>query len=279
MAVVVLVTAVQKEPVVPKEDDIGGVETPEKIDIVERGPDVASIDVDGAVVDAIQQMGGLASVADSIGTDGIVVKATNRIESLQGISEFHGSGAVVAQSILSDARAHQLSNTFSAAGNVVALKDWDLQGATGFSLRFNIAGSETRSSEGVELVFESLVREHSLVLHFSGFATDSSVQVLEYRVTLADGKPLPGWLDRAGPNVIFGKWPVSIDTIELNVTAILSDGETISRQIRIQTNSGEIQPLDNQKSGWVPRTFTNDLRMHASSQRDDLQRLAAAFGW
>ena len=266
-------------PVKPvHEDEIGSLDTPPVPKIIDRGPVVQTVSVDGAVVDAVHEIGGMTSIADSIGTDGVVVKAANRIESLQGLSELSGGGSIVAQGTLSEQRLHQLAQAFAPSIRSVNLNDWNLQSATGFSLRFNITDNCTLAHDRVELVFESMVREHSLVLHFTGIATDPDVEVLEYRVTQADGKPLPFWLDRAGRDAIFGKWPVSVEEIELNVTAILSDGQTISRQIRVQTNSGEIQPIDKQKLGWVPRTFTDELRMHASSQASEVQKLAAVLG-
>ena len=273
-------TATLKITVTPvvDEDNIHQPDGP-RLDPPPRDTTPLSLHVDGAVLDAIHEIGGLASIANSFGTDGIVVNATNRIETLQGLAEFHDGRSIVAQGALNEARVHQLAQSLLQTGRIVTLGDWNVHGATGFSLRFTETDNCTAAHACVDLVFESLVREQALIVQFSGRVQNDDVQIVEYRVTQANGKPLPSWLDRAGRDLVVGKWPVSIDTVDLNVTAILSDGSTISRQVRIQTNSGEIQPIEMQKSGALPRTFSDELRMHASLPRGDMSRLAAALGW
>jgi len=54
----------------------------------------------------------------------------------------------------------------------------------------------------------------------------------------ADGRALPGWLNRAGPELLVGERPADSERVELRIIAVLSDGTTIERDVVIQTSSG-----------------------------------------
>jgi hypothetical protein len=123
-----------------------------------------------------------------------------------------------------------------------------------------------------------MVRERLLIVHFSGLFSDKSVYVAEYRIMQADGRPLPGWMDRVGPGLIAGKWPVNQETFNLRVIAILSDGATITRDVTIQTNTGEIKPLANQCIPTRPSTFFDQLQQRSLTPSVSIERLRSVLG-
>ena len=122
------------------------------------------------------------------------------------------------------------------------------------------------------------MREQTLIVQFSGLVSDTAAHVADYRVMQADGKPLPAWLDRVGRDMVAGKWPVDQDTVDLRVTAILSDGESITREVTIQTNTGEIQPREYQCTTERPRSFSDQLNRRPLQSSAEIDRLRSVFG-
>ena len=135
---------------------------------------------------------------------------------------------------------------------------WNPEGLTGFSLRYTFASEQSTNSHA-QLVLDSLVRDRTLIVNMSGTSIPDHAKIVEYRVMQADGRPLPGWLDRAGPQVLIGERPADVEVIKLRVIAILSDGTSIERDVVIQANSGEIKPL-NEKRAEAPPLFSDDLK-------------------
>jgi hypothetical protein len=108
-------------------------------------------------------------------------------------------------------------------------------------------GAETR------FVIESLVRDGVLILTFDDRNSGrSGSEVVDYRVTRADGRALPGWLERPAVDQLTGRRPVDAETIDLKVTAIMADGTEASQSVRIQGPTGEIQPLKDRRADVIP---------------------------
>ncbi len=234
--------------------------------------------VKGAVVDAVREIGGFGSIAGSLGGDGVILDAANRVVSLDGLREFENGSLVVQTGALDRARLQEIGNVFAQYGRSVGLDDWNVQGATGFSLRFSIDTGELASSDGNELVFETIVREKTLIVQFTGVVREGSADVSEYRVMQANGKPLPQWLGRLGKDMVAGRWPANTDAVDLRVTAILTDGTTVTRDVRIQTNSGEIKEIEKDKLGERPRFFSDELQNQTIRPGQNTERLQQLFG-
>jgi hypothetical protein len=252
--------------------------TPDK-PLIERPDETPpSVIVKGAVIDTVHSIHGLGSIAGSIGEHGAVITAANALQTLDGNSEFGPGIATVQRGALDKVRLQQIGETFDVSTRGSNLGSWDVKGATGFSLRFNTGESELGSGERVSLVLESVVRDRTLIVQFTGLVSDSSAHVVEYRVMQADGKPLPKWMDRVGKDLVAGKWPVDQDTVDLKVIAILSDGTTITRDVHIQTNTGEIQPLRDRCTLETPKMFSDQLRLRSGDPASDLQLLRSVIG-
>jgi hypothetical protein len=121
------------------------------------------------------------------------------------------------------------------------------------------------------------VRDRTLIVNLSSTQIPDHAHVVEYRVMQADGRPLPGWLDRAGGNVLIGERPVDVEEVKLHVIAVMSDGTTIERDVVIQTNSGEIQPLKETKRSDAMPLFSDQLRQFADAGDNEFERLLLAL--
>jgi Bacterial Ig domain len=247
--------------------------------VIERPDDTPpGMIVNGAVIDAVHNIHGLGSIAGSIGAHGVIVTAANAIDSLDGNAEFGAGIATVQRGALDKVRLQQIGETFDVSTRAGNLNSWDVRGATGFSLRFNIGASDISSGDRVSLILESVVRDRTLIVQFTGLVSDTSAHIVEYRVMQADGKPLPAWMERVGKDLVAGKWPVDQDIVDLKVIALLSDGTTITRDVHIQTNTGEIQPLEQQCTREHPRMFSDQLRARPMGAAADMERLRLVIG-
>ena len=247
-------------------------------------PGNTGITATGAVLDAVH-------AADDLGTNitsglptgvtasGIVDLAANQISHLGGLAS---RGALIGSADQfgpTDPRLtspvwqlqHLISERFGAPSDT-----WNPEGLTGFSLRYTFAADQT-SNARAQIVLDSLVRDRTLIVNLSSTRIDGHAHVVEYRVMQADGRPLPSWLDRAGTNVLMGERPVDAEEIELHVIAVMSDGTTIERDVVIQTNSGEIQPLKETKRTDVIPLFSDQLRQFAKRDETEFERLLTAL--
>ncbi|MFO1170036.1 MAG: Ig-like domain-containing protein [Hyphomicrobiaceae bacterium] len=220
-------------------------------------------------VDGAQSLGGMASAFE---LNGIIVSAVNSVGRLNGMA--------AADYILADGATHPLSvhqtvRLLSAAYAESGHRGpdtWDVEGLTGFSLRFDVGAD---GSSGGTVVIESLVREETLVLRVG---TDASkLAVADIRFTLADGAPLPAWLDRIGDGVLIGRPPTDLEQLTLRVTVVFADGSFESYDVRIETRSGEVGLLSRlHKTGAVP-TFGQQFATLLTPSGDDVAALGTAF--
>ncbi|MEQ1714252.1 MAG: hypothetical protein ABL908_23020, partial [Hyphomicrobium sp.] len=152
----------------------------------------------------------------------------------------------------------------------------ELEGLTGFSLRSEIRGNLTGLSGGEQLVIESLVRDDVLNLQFSNTVTQGQRQIVEYRVTQIDGRPVPGWLERVGGDLMLGERPADVETIELRVEGRFNDGTSVVQEVSIHAITGEIQPL-RQSGGHAPALFRDQFRASPMLTPSELEGLGATI--
>ena len=226
------------------------------------------------VTTAVSDIGQLDGLADTLAVQGIVVSAVNHVVSLSGIGSAQAnseSGAVP----LTDIRAWQIVETLERVGHSPRGEVWDPRGLTGFSLRINILeGVEAPEGRG-QIVVESLVREKVLIVQFSNTHIDAARSVQEFRFSLANGSPLPNWLDRAGPDLLLGQRPANVDFVEIRVTIIFTDGSFEEKYFRIEAISGDIKPLTSQRQGGIPPSFADQFASFATFDAQDVELLGS----
>jgi hypothetical protein len=206
---------------------------------------------------------------------GIVDAAANQVSSLGGIGGTR-SGATVAQSEVRETHTLWKSGFANGDHSSRSATVWQPEGMTGFSLRSTFA-MDSQTGKEAQVVVESLVRERTLILRVFSTELPSYAKVVDYRVTMADGRALPAWLDRVGSQVLMGERPVDAEEVKLHVTAILSDGSKIERDVVVQTNTGEIQPLKLGKRSDAAPLFTDQLGHFAQLNDNNFEKLLLAL--
>ncbi len=227
-------------------------------------PSNTGITADPAVVAAVHDAGTLNSIADGISAQGIVVATANQIGNLGGLSG-HTVSSTVGGDITGTTKTIWQSGFATESHSARATMLWQPEGLTGFSLRSTFAMDSSTGREA-QVVVESLVRDRSLILRLSSTEVLGKAHVVDYSVELANGQALPRWLSYNGQRVVMGERPADVERIELHITATLSDGSVIERDVVVQTNSGEIKPLTPMRRSDVVPLFTDQLRQHAAVQ-------------
>ena len=241
-------------------------------------PGNTGITADGAVLSAVHGFDPLnASAPDNsnrtgITASGVVVATANGISPLGGHGAAAG-GASVDPRILNPVwRLQQMIH--QDFGHPQDL--WNPEGLTGFSLRYTFA-SDLDQGGKAQIVMDSMVRDRTLIVNLSSTELANHAHVVEYKVLQANGQPLPGWLDRAGSQVLIGERPVDVEAIRLRVIAVLSDGTTVERDVEIQTMSGEIKPIVLKQTDAAP-LFSDQLRAQTQREDTNIQELLRALG-
>jgi len=233
-------------------------------------------DVNGAVLEAVESFNGHNTGFHGLGASGAVLDAANDAASLDGADRIVSSGPRlgVDHRMVHPVWALQEALRRSLESDM----PWDVRGLTGFSLRYGLdRWGETTDTDGAQIVVESIVRDRVLMMQLSDTAERLGKRVIEFRVTGAGGAPLPDWLDRVGGKLIVGERPSDQEQVELRITAILSDGTVVTREIRVHTVSGEIQPLDKMRKAEAPSMFSDQVRRFASAGHDDIEDLRRAL--
>ena len=235
------------------------------------------ITADGAVIDAVFDFGGLTSIAGSLSVEGIVLSATNGIRGLGGIGSFSDGRGSIIGATLSAERIRELGSIVRFdRGN----SGFDIDGLTGFSLRSEIRGNLQGLGHQEQLVIESLVRGRTLILQISNTVSLGARQIVEYRVTLQNGQPVPKWLESAGPDLLLGERPANVESLDLRVEGIYNDGGRVVQEVTIQAVTGEIQPLKPVRHGQLsdpPALFKNQFRAPPQLTPGEVETLGRAI--
>ena len=233
-----------------------------------------SISADGAVVDAVFDIGLLRSVAGQLGANGAVLAAANGLRSLDGVASFTDNGIVVETVRVERAREILLNAGFDRS-----FQEYRIEGLPGFSLRNNIPGNLGGLSTREQIIIESLVRQDTLIIQLSNTIESGAKRIVDYRITQVDGSPLPAWLDHAAKDLLIGRRDAGFEKLDLKVEAIYSDQTVIVEHVRIDAATGEIQPLKMADAGQpAPRLFGDQFHAPSQLTPDEIQGLGKAIG-
>jgi Cadherin-like domain len=235
-------------------------------------PSIIGITAEGIVVSTVENFGGFNTSSRPLSEHGIVDTVANQISGLGGSGDRSNSSRNVIEDtnrVWSLARDLELYSGREQG-------TWDIEGLTGFSLRFTFA-EDRITHDTAQVVFESMVRERTLIVRMSSRELLAHAHVVEYRVMQADGRALPAWLDRAGPQLLIGERPADAEEIQLRVIAVLSDGTAIEHSIKIQTMSGEIQPLTSGKRADLAPMFSRQIQAELPDRQPAIDGLSWAL--
>ncbi|MEQ1714160.1 MAG: Ig-like domain-containing protein, partial [Hyphomicrobium sp.] len=167
----------------------------------------SQISAAGAVVAAVEQSGALGSIGNTLGATGLIDATANQVSGLGGIGGTREGARVIHTDGREVHRIWQLNGVIDPSGSRHSYS-WQPEGLTGFSLRHTFA--EDAIGDGkAQVVLESLVRERTLIVRMTSTELPGHPTVVDYRVMQADGRPLPVWLDRVGPQVLMGERPAN----------------------------------------------------------------------
>ena len=242
------------------------------------------IGVDGVVLDTVSGFGGLRSVANSISAERPVVAAVNEVQSLGGTAYLDpqaGRGQVVATMVQRLEQGSQFAllaasapggqpfeaRSFLGHSSGIALKTIDMAG------RLDEVRIETirhRSMLYLQLVEQSAPR--------------GDRDVIDYRIRMADGSPVPEWLRRIGPETYAGTPDANTGVIDMVISVVRRDGLVTEHAVRLDPATGQLSPVPGQADETLPLgltrapLFTEQMQAMAAPAEPDIESLERALG-
>ncbi len=178
---------------------------------------------------------------DQISADGNVVDAVDQIRQLE-----HGNG--LGSDRIGDER-------------------FEIRGLSSFSLKLDSGARDI-------VTVETFIRQQTLIIKLATDRAHGHLEVSEWKVQRADGRPMPEWLAFTGDDLVMGERPADAERIDLRVTAILADGREVSYEVRINAVTGEIQPLGVGKRAALPMPFWEQIHAERMLTPDEIAPLA-----
>ncbi|EFL87815.1 Ig-like domain-containing protein, partial [Ahrensia sp. R2A130] len=206
--------------------------------------------VDPILTNVIDGISDLSGTADLGGQQGIIRDAVNGIADTRATSNVVGEDAAVLDAV--NAIAALSASRTEAEGRDELNGSWDIEGLTGYSLRLGSGGEgDALRSDGVEddrtsgdLIIDTYVRNRILFIDINN-SFDPEVQgmVARYSVEMLDGSPVPSWLRIVRDGFVVAERPASLWDLELKISANFEDGSVVSRGVRIDGPTGEIEAV------------------------------------
>ena len=225
------------------------------------------------IVDAVNEIDDLNGTDAVDEEHGIIVDAVDNINALNGTGTVEGEDPAVLEAVRAIDALRQVHKENGALASSI-YEDWDVEGLTGFSLKFGYAegygdGLTDDSSVG-ELIIETYVRQRILFIDVNNtFDPSTHGTVLRYDVTMMDGSPVPDWVRIVRDGFIVAERPVAEFALELKISAVMSDGEVVSRGVRIDGPTGEINALElKEVEQGAASGFADQLRNIANNRPD-----------
>ncbi len=191
------------------------------------------------VLDVINQTSGDEERSQVIAVDGIVVSTVNGIAPLNGLQRLSEPGTgIVRSGAATDERGDRFDRTQNAVGRgVEALSTpLDFLGATSI----DVEAAARWDAPAINI--ETLLRDRVLSVSIGSGARPGD-PLARVTVTLADGRPLPGWLRLEGKGYVVGKVPGGVESIDIKITSTFASGVSSQRSVTIRTDRGTITPL------------------------------------
>ena len=240
------------EPVVPLDDN--------------AGPALLTPSPDAGIPPAERLLEPLDGAQNSVDEHGIVVAAANGVLWLDGLAASEYVESVRRAITGLDVRAERIGQVLDHAS--------DGHGMVGYSQRLPLLHAEAGGGVRSHIVIEAMVRDRMLIIEISDVSLDAVKSIVEYRIAQANGRPLPGWLDRAGKGLLVGLRPADVANVELKVTIMYSDGSFEEVAARIDVVSGKIQTLELQRDARWGRPFSEQFALKDVATEEDISDLA-----
>jgi CshA-type fibril repeat protein len=215
---------------------------------------------------------------NKLGVRNHIINAANGIDNLNGLRGLSdGQGLNLGGVILEEsARINRLWNAEAGEFSATIRSGWDVKPLSGLSARFVMDGIAD-SMHAPRFTMESIVRDGVLIATLSSTRHSHDADVVDYRITQQGGRALPQWLERRGIDLLQGRPPVGVETITLDVTAILSDGTQKTHKARIHTATGSIDIVADKRATLQPLRFAEQMYSTAQPSEAAVRSLADAL--
>ncbi|MEM6496506.1 MAG: Ig-like domain-containing protein, partial [Pseudomonadota bacterium] len=174
-----------------------------------------SMNEDGAVLDALREIGGKAEFADVAVTGKHVLFAAE----------------------LKEYRVAAILDQPALAG--LDLSDpADRKSAQGHSLQFPVVAGVGQSAEHANVVLDTVVLGDTLVLAVSVQNDAASGWLSNVRIITETDGDVPNWLDAVQPTLFTGKLPLGVDGQQLRLIIEHADGSLVHQTVHLEFASG-----------------------------------------
>lgn len=217
------------------------------------------IATEGVVGDTIRTQNGETSGLPSITSGPVVLTVVNGASSLQGLGDLQVRSGIVGQAI-----ALPVQRTFTIAMELAVQGTgglWDTEPLKGASLSgapLVVGGTE---GGGTRVHLETIMRDTTLMLEINELGSETSRQRISHiTLTLADGRPLPPWLQQVHSGSYVGTTPADVEHVRLKLHTHLIDGRVITRDFDLNAQSGEVTWLSEASRQAQAPTFSQQLQ-------------------
>jgi len=149
-------------------------------------------------------------------------------------------------------------------------------GLSGFSLRTDVAGAAAVGGSTAEpqVIVDTLMRDGTLFVEIRN-TIDGNLDrsATRYRVTTLDGAPLPRWFEQAENGLLLADVPVHTPALDARITVTREDGSFLEHTVRIQTATGEVQPIHADSRVEQTGDFGTQLNRAQNAEIDRLNRI------
>ena len=213
--------------------------------------------------------------SNRLGVSNHIINAVNGIDNLNGVrGTTDGQGLNLGGVVLEEsARLNRMWNADTGEIGATIRSGWDVKPLAGLSALFGLDGNIGRSN-APRFAMESIVRDGVIILTLSPVSVSKGADVVDYRITQPGGRALPAWLERCGVDLLQGRPPVGVETITLDVTAILSDGTQKTHKVLIHPSTGLIEMVAGKRAALQPLRFAEQLQNTAQPTEDAVRSLA-----
>jgi CshA-type fibril repeat protein/VCBS repeat-containing protein len=230
---------------------------------------VGGIAVDGIVVDTANGLNGLRSIIPGITADGIVAATANTVEFLNntpgGVSG--DDGAI--HSVVSAIGAWRPYSERLFGGDREA-DGFDAAPFLGGAVRYD-GGDDGAAGFTVDTIVNQNLLYISVI-------PNAGEDALTFRITQADGSPLPSWLGHSEKGVLIGDRAAGQEQIDIRITATTKDGGSIEKVVRINMHSGEVVDITGTAQTETRASFlSEDLDFELDHGRHEADALVRAL--
>ena len=198
------------------------------------------------------------------------------------LASFDGSGTSIASSggtVLGESdrlgRLWQPGDSLRQAG----FGGFSVEKLNGASFRFDTETAAGGSFAKAGIMIDSVNRDGVLMimLEQTSLGAREAGRVVDFRITQADGSPLPDWLERPSGDLVQGRRAANAEIVDLTVTAIFADGREITQNMRVQAVTGDIKPLPERRAEWRRPIFAEQFDAAPMLTADEGRLLAEAL--